>query len=177
MNVAETAPLQSRHALEDFGLLPRSAQTRDSVVIQGSATTVSVAASTALPATDVTTTILANALLAGTLIAGSFIGNTDHVRIEHLSIPALADRQVTNDPGLFFGTTAPRFEGFSTLTLQSSTGVLPRNAVGVNDVGEMVLSTQSIRTVASAVFNDVRPLTDKERRYLRRFYNRAYKLR
>jgi hypothetical protein len=42
-------------------------------------------------------------------------------------------------------------------------------------VSEMISSSQKILTVAAAVFNNVRPLTDKERRHLRTFYNRAYK--
>jgi hypothetical protein len=44
-------------------------------------------------------------------------------------------------------------------------------------IPEMISSSQSIRTVATAIFDDVRPLTDKERNYLRKFYSRVYKKR
>ena len=44
-------------------------------------------------------------------------------------------------------------------------------------IPEMISFSQSIRTVAAAVFDNVRPLTDKERNYLRKFYRRVYKER
>ena len=44
-------------------------------------------------------------------------------------------------------------------------------------ISEMISSAESIRTVAAAVFDNVRPLKDKELNYLRKFYGRVYKKR
>ena len=46
-----------------------------------------------------------------------------------------------------------------------------------DEMANMISSSQSMLTVSSSVFKDMRPLTDKERRYLGRFYNRAFKTR
>lgn len=46
-----------------------------------------------------------------------------------------------------------------------------------DEMANMVSSSQSMLTVASSVFEAMRPLTDKERRYLGKFYNRAFKTR
>ncbi len=46
-----------------------------------------------------------------------------------------------------------------------------------DEMANMISGSQSMLTVASSVFNDMRPLTDKERLYLGKFYNRAFKTR
>jgi hypothetical protein len=46
-----------------------------------------------------------------------------------------------------------------------------------DEMANMISSSQSMLTVASSVFEAMRPLTDKERRYLGKFYNRAFKTR
>jgi hypothetical protein len=44
-------------------------------------------------------------------------------------------------------------------------------------MAELISHSESLRTVAVAVFNNMRPLTNKERQYLGKFYSRAYKAR
>jgi len=60
--------------------------------------------------------------------------------------------------------------------IQSSVRVLEPTA-REEYIPEIISSSQSIRTVAAAIFDNVRLLTDKERKYLRKFYNRVYKTR
>ena len=51
------------------------------------------------------------------------------------------------------------------------------NPLAEDDVNEMVWSSESIFRVSAQMFKDVRPLTDRERQHLRKFYRRAYKAR
>jgi hypothetical protein len=79
-----------------------------------------------------------------------------------------------NDQNVLFSTSESTY---FPLPAPSSCLGAAEKVVSQDPVTEIFATSQNIRTVAVSVFSNVRQLTERERRRLRKFYGQAYKPR
>ncbi|SRR6266568_2150174 len=186
MNIAETAlPKTENRFRPDYRLLQYFTETNKNRRATGQAilqneSTINLAGK-GLCAVDILSSETGNTQwVNGQAI---FLGGADTslVKKSMISQGGFVDVNFTDNPG--FGVVF----NFNTEHMpQNLAGIWPnlqpnelvlKQSAREDHVYEVISSSQKILTVAAAVFNNVRSLTDKERRHLRKFYSRAYKPR